>query len=71
MGKKLKVKIMPDGRVVAETVGVTGEKCVDIVKSLEKMVEGKIVKMEHQPEFYQPEKITDSQTVKQQQREDK
>ncbi|HOC91228.1 MAG TPA: DUF2997 domain-containing protein [bacterium] len=51
MEEKITIKIMPDGRVLAETDGVNGPKCVDYMKLIEDIVEGKIVKEWRKPEF--------------------
>jgi Protein of unknown function (DUF2997) len=53
--KKIEIRIMPDGRVVAETIGVKGAKCEDYMKTVEEIIEGKIVKSELKPEYYMPE----------------
>jgi hypothetical protein len=51
MEEKITIKIMPDGRVFAETDGVNGPKCVDYMKLIEEIVEGKIVKEWRKPEY--------------------
>ncbi len=56
MTKKLEVRIMPDGRIVAETHGVVGPKCEEYAKLLAKIVGGEITKMERKPEYYEQEK---------------
>lgn len=52
MAKKMIIKIMPDGRVVAETDGVKGPECEAYAKKLESIINGKIVKTERKPEYY-------------------
>lgn len=52
MAKKIKIRIMPDGRVRADIDGFVGPECLNYVKVLEEILEAKTVKTELKPEYH-------------------
>ena len=52
MKKQLEVRIYPDGRVEANTVGITGKSCADYRPILEKMLGAKTTHIEYTEEYY-------------------
>ena len=42
MSKKLKIKLLPNGEIQMETVGVKGKKCLDYIEVLKKLVDVKV-----------------------------
>lgn len=63
MSKKLKIKLLPNGEIQMETVGVKGKKCLDYIEVLKKLVDAKITATELSQEYYETESevITDNQ----------
>ena len=48
-GKKLKIKLLPNGEIQMETQGVKGKKCLDYINVLKKLVD---VKYKFYANFY-------------------
>ncbi|MFD3259086.1 DUF2997 domain-containing protein [Paenibacillus lentus] len=57
MAEKIQVRIFPDGSIHAETKGIKGEKCTDLIPILEKLLDAEAVKAEYTEEFYETEQI--------------
>ena len=55
MAKKLKIKLLPNGIVEMETVGIKGKKCMEYTKFMEDLVNGKIHEQKFTDEYYQEE----------------
>lgn len=55
MDKKLLIRILPNGRIQAETKGIKGENCTDMIPLLEKLLEAEAVEAEYTSEFYEVE----------------
>lgn len=53
MSKKLKIRLLPNGEIQMETVGVKGKECLDYIKLLQKLVDVKITKTELKDEYYE------------------
>lgn len=53
--KQLKIKLLPNGEVQMETVGIKGKKCLDYVKLLQVLADVKIVNSEYTDEYYELE----------------
>ena len=53
--KQLKIKLLPNGEIQMETIGIKGKKCLDYVKLLEKVADAKITKQELTSEYYEQE----------------
>lgn len=55
--KQLKIKLLPDGKIQMQTVGVKGKKCLDYVKFMELLADAKVTKQELTPEYYEQEEV--------------
>ena len=53
--KKLKIKLMPNGEIQMETMGIKGKKCLDYIEVLKKLVDVKITKTQLSQEYYETE----------------
>ena len=53
MSKKLKIRLLPNGEIQMETVGVKGKECLDYIKLLKKLADVKITKTELKDEYYE------------------
>ena len=54
-GKKLKIKLMPNGEIQMETQGVKGKKCLDYINVIKKLVDVKITDTQLSQEYYETE----------------
>ena len=62
MSKKMKIKLLPNGEIQMETIGVKGKKCLDYVEVLKKLVDVKILDTHLTQEYYETEtEITSNQ----------
>ncbi len=57
--KQLKIKLLPNGEIKMETVGIKGKKCLDYVKFMELLADAKVEKQEFTKEYYEQD---DTQT---------
>ena len=55
--QKIKFTIRQDGLVSEEVVGVVGDACQDLTKSIEEKL-GEVTYVETKPEYYQQENVT-------------
>ena len=55
MSQKLKIKLLPNGEVQMETLGIKGKKCLDYAKFIKDVVGGEIVKKTITAEYYETE----------------
>ena len=55
MSKKMKIKLLPNGEIQMETIGIKGKKCLDYVEVLKKLVDVKIEKTQLTQEYYETE----------------
>ena len=55
MGKQIEIRIYPDGRVEANTKGIVGKSCADLVPVMEKMLEAKTTSLQYTDAYYQTE----------------
>ncbi len=65
--KQLKIKLLPNGEIQMETIGIKGKKCLDYVNLLKKIADVKIIKQEYTEEYYQNEEniyINEFQDIK-------
>lgn len=53
--KQLKIKLLPNGEIQMQTVGVKGKKCLDYVEMLKILADAKIEKQELTNEYYEEE----------------
>lgn len=65
MDKKIKIKLLPDGRIEALTHDIKGKACLDYLPLLESLLEAKAVDSNFTPEYYQVEDQL-SETVQEQ-----
>lgn len=62
MSKKMKIKLLPNGEIQMETIGVKGKKCLDYIEVLKKLVDVKILDTQLTQEYYEAEtEITSSE----------
>ena len=57
MAKKLKIKLLPNGIIEMETVGIKGKKCMEYAKFMEEIANAKIKSQKLTDEYYQNEEI--------------
>lgn len=55
MAKQMKIKLLPDGQIYMETVGIKGKKCTDCVELLKKLIDIKVTKTQITQEYYENE----------------
>ena len=55
MSKKLQIKLLPNGEIQMETIGVKGKKCLDYIEILKKLVNCNIVDTQLSQEYYETE----------------
>ena len=53
--KQLKIKLLPNGQIQMETVGIKGKKCLDYIPFLEEIADVKVTKTEYTQEYYEDE----------------
>lgn len=53
--KQLKIKLLPNGEVQMETVGIKGKSCLQYVEIFEKLADVKVTKQEFTSEYYEQE----------------
>lgn len=56
--KQLKIKLLPNGEIQMQTVGVKGKKCLDYVEMLKILADARIEKQELTNEYYEEEEVT-------------
>lgn len=59
MSKKMKIKLLPNGEIQMETIGIKGKKCLDYIEVFKKLVDAKILDTQLTQEYYE----TDIETV--------
>ena len=55
MAKKMQIKLLPNGEIQMETLGVKGKKCLDYVELLKKLVDVKVTDTQLSNEYYETE----------------
>lgn len=63
MKKQLQVRIYPDGKIDAKTLGIKGEKCTEYIKTFEQLLKARVVESEFTEEYYLIQKQNASETV--------
>ncbi len=53
MTKKIQIRIGPDGTIEAETFGIKGKSCLELIPLLEKIMEAKAVDSDYKPDYYE------------------
>jgi len=59
--KQLKIKLLPNGEIKMETIGVKGKKCLDYIQMLKLLADVKITKQEFTNEYYEAEETVVNQ----------
>lgn len=59
--KQLKIKLLPNGEIKMETIGVKGKKCLDYIQMLKLLADVKITKQEFTDEYYESEETVVNQ----------
>ena len=55
MKKQLQIRIYPNGKIDAETLGIKGKTCTDYMNVLEELLQARIVDSTYTEEYYQTE----------------
>lgn len=55
MSKKMKIRLLPNGEIQMETIGVKGKKCLDYIEVLKKLVDVKVADTQLSQEYYESE----------------
>lgn len=55
MSKKMKIRLLPNGEIQMETIGVKGKKCLDYIEVLKKLVDVKVTDTQLSQEYYENE----------------
>lgn len=55
MAKKMQIKLLPNGEIHMETIGVKGKKCLDYIEILKKLVDCKVTDTQLTQEYYETE----------------
>ena len=55
MSKKMKIKLLPNGEIQMETIGIKGKKCLDYIEVLKKLIDVKITDTQLTQEYYETE----------------
>lgn len=59
--KKLKIKLLPNGEIQMETIGIKGKKCLDYIEVLKKLANVRIADTQLNQEYYETEtEVSDS-----------
>ncbi len=61
--KQLKIKLLPNGEIQMQTVGVKGKKCLDYVEMLKILADAKIEKQQLTDEYYEQEYNQQTQDI--------
>lgn len=71
MPKRIRIQIHPDGRVEAETLGITGPSCTGYIHLIEEMLSAEATSSYYKPEYAAGEHLVETRderlTVEQQQ----
>jgi hypothetical protein len=55
MKRQLQVRIYPDGKIDAKTLGIKGEKCTGYIKIFEEILKARAVESSYTEEYHQTE----------------
>lgn len=61
--KQLKIKLLPNGEIQMQTVGVKGKKCLGYVEMLKLLADVRIEKQELTNEYYEQETVEYNQNI--------
>jgi len=51
--RQLQIRIHPDGKIDAKTLGIKGKDCLTYIDALEKLLNAKVVSSEYTSEYYE------------------
>ncbi len=57
--KQLKIKLMPNGEIQMETIGIKGQKCLEYIPLMESIADIKITEQKFTEEYYEQEEDID------------
>lgn len=57
--KQLKIKLMPNGEIQMETIGIKGQKCLEYIPLMESIADIKITEQKLTEEYYEQEEDID------------
>lgn len=57
--KQLKIKLMPNGEIKMETIGIKGQKCLEYIPLMESIADIKITEQKFTEEYYEQEEDID------------
>ena len=57
--KQLKIKLMPNGEIQMETIGIKGQKCREYIPLMESIADIKITEQKFTEEYYEQEEDID------------
>ena len=61
--KQLKIKLLPNGEIQMQTIGIKGKKCLDYIEMLKLLADVRIEKQEFTNEYYeQDEPLYENET---------
>jgi len=55
MKKQFQIRIYPDGKIEAKTLGIKGAKCTDQIQILEQLLEARALEHSFTAEYYESE----------------
>ena len=55
--KQLKIKLLPNGEIQMETIGIKGQKCLEYIPLMESIADIKITEQKFTEEYYEQEDI--------------
>ena len=53
--KQLKIRLLPNGKIEMQTIGIKGKKCLDYIEMMKFLADMKIEKQEYTKEYYETE----------------
>ena len=59
--KQLKIKLMPNGEIQMETIGIKGQKCLEYIPLMESIADIKITGQKFTEEYYEQEEIINNE----------
>ncbi len=59
--KQLKIKLMPNGEIQMETIGIKGQKCLEYIPLMESIADIKITDKKLTEEYYEQEEIINTE----------
>ena len=57
--KQLRIKLMPNGEIQMETIGIKGQKCLEYIPLMESIADIKITEQKFTEEYYEQEEDID------------